>query len=251
MTRTRLIAGAITILCAALAALIIVWVEGRGESHSATALEVANRAYAHESQVTAGLGPNTTIHEVVILHVTPEQAELNHEPVDTRSDGWWGFDGTGNLVAYFARTTDMSGRVLVSTVELMPDGSLVQTNYGGAEVEAHVVVQHYSLAAADVASRFDNAVDANKQQIMQSGQAAAKDENGAYVISTATERVHVDPHTYRVLRVDELASDGSVRESREYTQLDISDGNTVPTAAAVPSTPVEMGSPTVSPSETR
>jgi hypothetical protein len=237
--KRRITAGGVTIACAVVAAALILVAQVHRGSHAATALEVAERAYAHQSQVTAGLGPNTTVHEVIILHVTPEQARLNDEPVDTRSDGWWAFDANGSLSAYYARTTDMSGRTLVSTVELTPGGSLVQTNFGGATPESHVVVQHYALNAGDVASRFDEAVDTNKQRIASAGQPAKTDTQGNYLISSATERVHVDSRTYRILQVDELGPDGSVRESREYTQLDIADGNMVPTPSGVttPSSP--------------
>jgi hypothetical protein len=229
MTRTRLIAAGGT-LAAAIVAALIVFIAQQGSGSKATAYEVAQKAVAHELQLTAAFGPNTTVHQVVINHLSSEKASLNHEPQDTRSDGWWAFGPDGRLSAYRAQTTDLSGQTVVSTQERDASGALTETKDGRTQT----IIQNYTLAAADVASNFNNAIVAAKDKLTAPDAAAPEDASGTnYIISTPHERQYIDKTTFRLTKVEELDDSGNVTSSKEFPTLDVSDGDTVPTAGPV------------------
>src|SRR5581483_3895511 len=225
MTRTRLIAGFLTVAAAIVAAGVVFVARQGGSSHKATAFEVAQKAVAHQLQITSAVGPNTTLHQVVISHLSSDKASLNRTPQDTRSEGWWFFGPDGRLAAYFARTTDMSGQTVVDTQVRDATGALVETTNGRTQT----TIKDYTLDASQVAASFASGVVASRDELTGPDASAPVDATtGDYIISTAHERQYIDPVSYRLVKVEELDDSGAVTESKEFPALDVSDGNTVP-----------------------
>ena len=227
--RIRILTGVLAVAFAMIAAAIWLLVaSNRGSSLTATNQQVVQRAQSAEAQLAAALGPNTTFHESVLDHLTTSEAALNDQPADQASEGWWGSDSAGKLVAYTGETRSVIDGSVIET-QVLSGTTLTITEFPSGKTTQF---KNYTPAASVIASNISSAINNAKTQLNASGIARAQVVGGNYVLATPQERDYIDPTTYLLTKTEEILPDGSTGEVKTFVAIEVLNGNAVPTPPA-------------------
>ncbi len=233
MRRAVALVVALTAIIGTLA--VVAYLRG-GNTAQATNDEVAQRARAADTAQAVDIGPNMTIHQVVIEHATnPVPSSSFSVPSDSKTETWAAFGVSGDLTNLYAISSDLPGTRVLSTQVFTAPSTLVITDFSSLKT---ITSPHYSLTEKQFAKSLSAAIDAVTAEINEPNSPAVVgvDADGVqtYILTTKTNRVYIDKRTYRALESEELTQDGSVRKRYLYRLFETVGGTTVPTVTAPP-----------------
>jgi len=195
----------------------------RGTTTTESAATILQKSSAAQMQALAALGPDTTVHGVGFQHTEQTDAVRNGSqwalPDDTIQEGFTSFDATGKLVVFSSVTRGTDGHVYQHSELVGHD--LVLTDVASGKTSR--VPNWDSITIDQVRTRENQTLAALLAAVGPSTTAkvAVVDSTAAYVVQTATSRTYIDQNDYHVLRSEELAPDGHVRQYTVTTTFEV------------------------------
>lgn len=227
-----------TLLFAVLAAVVALavfaaarWLSG-GDSVSAQ--EVVGRAQAAQTQLLAGLGPDTTFHVVQVDYQAdaPYAAEPFGSPQRSRSEFWSYYGPDGKLAALVTETRNADTGTLLQTGQ-WAGGIITWTDLASGKT----MTAPLESAVDDTTSQVLGTVQSDSWNLVagqQQARSAAVGDVDAYVVDLTwaggVQRTYFAKTDYRTLKWERLSGD-TVIESRETPVFEVVPGNVTPSGA--------------------
>lgn len=219
----------VLVLGAGVGLAIAVQKRGRG-ADTLSAQTVAGRAQRAANQLLDELGPNTTFHQVSVMHEQPGHPAPAPGPwilpEDRREELWATFGPDGALSAYAAFITDPSGKTVYQRVQLV-NGGLIDTDV--ASGQTHTTSGSKGTVEglrANLMTALSREMTLQQMPDDPSPLHASIRGRDTYVLlhvnpSGSTDRLYVDATSFRPVRQETIAVDGSVLDSSDYETLEV------------------------------